>query len=145
MLCVEMQREEEALCRKLLEATIQTRQSNLEKTGALTLCKTACSFPISCAPNTEGLVSVPNFCRKERQKIVCKMTLCPVELTASIKTKFSPAPNCQHFSGMEVYGTVLITKLVDRGRKEALGGQTPPLEMERQVYQTNNVVFCVWP
>lgn len=107
------------------------------------LCKTACSFPISCVPNIEGLVSVPNFCRKEKWKIVCKMTLCPVELTANIKTKFSPIPNCQHFSGMEVCGTVLITKLVDRGTKEALGGQTPPLEMERQVYQTDTVVFCV--
>lgn len=107
------------------------------------LCKTACSFPNSCAPNTEGLVSVPNFCRKERQKIVFKMTLCPVELTASTKTKFSPVPNCQHFSGIEVCGAVLTTKLVDRGTKEALRGQIPPLEMERQVYQTNNVVFCV--
>lgn len=53
--------------------------------------------------------------------------------------------DCQHFSGMEVHGTVLITKLVDRGTKEALGGQTSPLEMERQVYQTKNVVFGVQP
>lgn len=116
-----------------------------QKTGTLMLFKTACSFPIFCAPNTEGLASVPNFYRKERQKVVGKMTLCPVELTASIKTKFSPAPDCQHFSGMEVSGTVLITELVDRGTEKALVGQTPPLEMERQVYQTNNVVFSVWP
>lgn len=38
------------------------------------------------------------------------------------------------FFGMEVSGTVFITKLVDTGTKEALGGQQPPpLEMERLV------------
>lgn len=91
-------------------------------------------------PTLRDYSQFPTFA--ERQKIVCKMTLCPVELRASIKTKFSPVPVRQHFSGMVVHGT-MITKLVDRGRKEALGGQTSPLEMERQVYHTTNVVFCV--
>lgn len=60
------------------------------------------------------------------------MPLGSAEFTASIKTKLSPVPGLSAFGGrMEVGGNVLITKLVYTGTKEALGGQTPPLEMER--------------
>lgn len=141
MACVEMQREDEALGGKLLETTTQTRQSSLAENRSPHALQNSMFLPHLLCSQHRGS-SLSSY-RQERQKTVCKMTLHPVELTANIKTKFSPVPDCQHFSGMEVCGNVLITKLVDRGTKEALGGQTPPLETERQVYQTNNVVFGV--
>lgn len=97
--------------------------------------KPACSSSVFCAPNIEGPVPIPgSFVGKKGRNFLHKMPLGPEKFTASIKEKFSPVSGLSAgFFQMEVGSTVLITKLVDTGTKEVLGGQTPPLEMERQV------------
>lgn len=94
----EMQGEHRDVQGDLLETTTQMRESSMAENRALTLCKTACSSPVSCAPSTEGLVPIPNsFAGKRGRKILCKMPLGPAESTASIKAKFSPV------SGLSVF------------------------------------------